>query len=135
MKEREHLHSRAWGWEGAGRGRGRKRISSRLHTQHGAQHGAWTHNPEIMTWAKIKSQIFNWLSHPSAPQRSNFKKNSEIKNKELSQQKELQKWHQKMQQTPQNPSKRRIRIEHEFYCHERERMKTVTSLTVLANTL
>ena len=27
------------------RGRGRERIPSRLHTQHGAQHGAWSHKP------------------------------------------------------------------------------------------
>ena len=34
------------------------------------QHGAWCkagyHGPGIMTWAKIKSQTLNWLSHPGA---------------------------------------------------------------------
>ena len=29
--------------------RGRERIPSRLHTQHRAQHGAQSHEPEIMT--------------------------------------------------------------------------------------
>ena len=33
-----------------------------------AWHGAWFHNPEIMTWAEIiKSQMLNWLSHAGAP--------------------------------------------------------------------
>ena len=37
---------------------------SRLHPQHRAQCGAWTHDPEIDTWAEIKSWIPNQLSHP-----------------------------------------------------------------------
>lgn len=37
---------------------------SRLHPQHRAQCGAWTHDPEIDTWAEIKSWIPNWLNHP-----------------------------------------------------------------------
>ena len=44
-----------------------ERVSSRLPAEHGAQQGAQSHHTEIMTWAKIKSQIFNWLSHPGAP--------------------------------------------------------------------
>jgi len=28
---------------------------------------AWTHNPEIETWAEIKSWRLNWLSHPGTP--------------------------------------------------------------------
>ena len=39
-------------------------FSSRLHTQNGAEHGAWTHNFEIKIWAEIKSQMLNELSHP-----------------------------------------------------------------------
>ena len=35
------------------------------------QHRAWCralfHDHEIMTWAEIKSQTLNWLSHPSTP--------------------------------------------------------------------
>ena len=27
---------------------------------------AWSHDPEIMTWAKIKSQTLNWPNHPGA---------------------------------------------------------------------
>ena len=40
---------------------------SRLHTQHGVQPGAGTQDPEIKTWAKIKSWMPNRLSHPGAP--------------------------------------------------------------------
>ena len=27
----------------------------------------WFHDPEIMTWAEIKSRTLNWLSHPGTP--------------------------------------------------------------------
>ena len=37
-------------------------------TKQGAWGRAWSHDPEIMTWADIKSQMLNWLSHPDAPQ-------------------------------------------------------------------
>ena len=40
------------------------RILSRLHAQHG--HGAWYHNPGIVTWAKIKNQMLNQLSQQGA---------------------------------------------------------------------
>ena len=40
---------------------GRKRITSWLLSEHGAQHGARSHDPEIMTWAKIKSQTLTDL--------------------------------------------------------------------------
>ena len=43
-----------------------------LCTQYGAQHGAWTHNSEIKTWAEIKSQMINWLSHPGVSMRSSL---------------------------------------------------------------
>ena len=49
-----------------GRNPGRKDIFSflsRLHIQHGGQHGAQSHNPEIMTLAKIKTRTFNQLNH------------------------------------------------------------------------
>ena len=64
---------------GAGRGRERKnererererereKILSRCHTQCGAHHRARSHNPGIRTWAEIKSQTFNQLSHSGAP--------------------------------------------------------------------
>ena len=29
------------------------------------QSGAWSDDPEIMTWAEIKSQILNQLCHPA----------------------------------------------------------------------
>lgn len=45
----------------------RERVLSRLHTQHGAWRGAWSHDPGIVTWTQIKSQVFNKLSHPGAP--------------------------------------------------------------------
>ena len=47
--------------------RERGSILSRLPTEHGAQPGAWSRNPEIMTWAEIRSRMLNWLSHPGAP--------------------------------------------------------------------
>lgn len=37
-----------------------------LHTQHGAQWGAQTHDPEMETWANIKCMSLNRLSHPVA---------------------------------------------------------------------
>ena len=48
-------------------GRGRGRGTSRLHGERRAWHGARSYDPEIMTWAKIKSQMPNWLSHLGAP--------------------------------------------------------------------
>ena len=56
--EREREQERA--------GRGAERISSRLPIEYGAWCGAQSQDPEIMTWAKIKSQLINWLSHPGA---------------------------------------------------------------------
>ena len=53
-------------WE---RGKERERIPSRLHTQHRVQRGAWPHDLRITTWAEIKSQTLNWLSHPGAPRK------------------------------------------------------------------
>ena len=47
-------------WWGAPEGEG-ERILSRLHTQHGAQHGTPSHDPEIMTWAEIKSWMLPFL--------------------------------------------------------------------------
>ena len=61
--ERERERERERGREGRGRERGRERIPSRLHTQCRAQCRTQSHHAEIMTWAKIKSQILNWLSH------------------------------------------------------------------------
>ena len=50
-----------------GRGSGRGRGRSSLPAEQGARRGAWSHHPEIMTWAEIKSQMPNWLSYPGAP--------------------------------------------------------------------
>ena len=36
-----------------------ERISSRLHAEQEAQHGAGSHNPEITTWAETKSWTLN----------------------------------------------------------------------------
>ena len=48
-------------------GEERERISSRLLTEHGAWHGTWSHDPEIITWVQAKSQTLNWLSYPHTP--------------------------------------------------------------------
>ena len=61
-----YFRERASTSEGNGQ-RERERILNRLHTQHRAQHRARSHNSQIMTWAKIKSQTLNWLSKPGAP--------------------------------------------------------------------
>ena len=55
----------SWGRKGVWRGGGnrRERILSRLHAHHGARCRAQSHNPEIMTWAKVKSWTLNQLSH------------------------------------------------------------------------
>ena len=29
--------------------------------------GVWSHNLKIMTWAKIRSLMLNWLIHPGMP--------------------------------------------------------------------
>ena len=57
-----------------GRGSGREwgTVPGRLHAQLGAQHGAQSHSPEVMTWAEIKSQMPNRLSHPGAPRARKF---------------------------------------------------------------
>ena len=60
------LRNRECKW-GRGRGRRRERILSTLHDLCGAQRGAQSHNCEIMTWVKIKSRMFNQLSHSGAP--------------------------------------------------------------------
>ena len=41
------------------RGGGRETVLGRLHAQRKAQF----HDPDIMTWAKIKSWVLNWLTH------------------------------------------------------------------------
>ena len=51
-RERERGREHIWGQEL----RERERISSRLHTEWGAPHGAWSRGPEIMTCAVVKSQ-------------------------------------------------------------------------------
>ena len=64
--EREYVQVREMGkGRERERERERERISSRLHTQHGAQCRAQSHNPGIMTWADIKSRTVN--HHPGAP--------------------------------------------------------------------
>ena len=57
-------------WERAnnlGRGRERKKPKQVLRCQCRARQGIKLMNHEIMTWAKIESRMFNWLSHPDAP--------------------------------------------------------------------
>ena len=66
------MHAHVSGGE-AERERGRRRIPSRLHavsTEPDA-HLKPT-NGEIMTWAKTKHQVLNWLSHPGTPSLSFF---------------------------------------------------------------
>ena len=60
--ERARAHTHASGG-GAERERERERIFSRLHAQCRARCGTRSHNPQIMTWAKIKSRMPNWATH------------------------------------------------------------------------
>ena len=50
-----------------GREKEGEKILSRLHAQHRAQRGTWSHDPGIMTWAEIKSWTLNQLSYPGIP--------------------------------------------------------------------
>ena len=52
---------------GRGKVQGRERILSRFHPQCGAQHRAWSYDPEIMSQATIKSWMLNQLKHPGDP--------------------------------------------------------------------
>ena len=58
------------------RERARASILSRLHTQCGAQHGARSHNPGIMTWAEIKSWSLYQMSHRGTPEAFTFSEKS-----------------------------------------------------------
>ena len=54
--------------KGRGRERSREGIPSRLHgVSTDPDTGFDTTHHEIMTRAKIKSQMLDWLSHPGAP--------------------------------------------------------------------
>ena len=50
-----------------------RRGIRRLHTEHRAQSGARSWDPEIITWTETKSWMLNWLSH-SGTSRKLFKK-------------------------------------------------------------
>ena len=51
-----------------------ERIWSRLHAQCGAQCGILSHDPEIMTWAEVRShQTLNWMGHPRPPDKHDLK--------------------------------------------------------------
>ena len=55
-----------WGMRQGEVQRAREKERSRFHTEHRTSLWAWLHNPEIMTWAEIKSWMLNWLRHPGA---------------------------------------------------------------------
>ena len=65
--ERETVYIRAGG--GAEREREKENPKQTPHCQPRTQLKAQSHklNCEIMTWAEIKSRMFNQLSHPGAP--------------------------------------------------------------------
>ena len=66
----ERERGKAWAGEGQ---RGRERIPSRLHAvSTDPDVGLESTNHEIMTWAEIKSQRLNWLSHPGTPMTNVF---------------------------------------------------------------
>ena len=51
--------------ESTSRRNSRGRGNNRLPTEQGAQHGAWSQDPGIMTWAE--GRHFNWMSHSWIP--------------------------------------------------------------------
>ena len=53
-------------WRGTEKGEDERESSSRLPTGLRAQHRVPSQHPGIVTWAKIKSQMLNWLSHSGA---------------------------------------------------------------------
>ena len=66
-EERELMHMHIHVSRGRGREKGGERILSQFCTiSTEADVGLKLMNCEIMTWAKIKSQMFNQLSHPGA---------------------------------------------------------------------
>ena len=63
--ERVRVSAHAWAGEGQ---RDTERVPSRLHAASAESDlGLKLPNCEITTWAEIKSQMLNWLSHPGAP--------------------------------------------------------------------
>ena len=62
-RERESMHAHTW----KRRGRTERENPKQTPYQHRAPHRAQTHKPEIMTWAEIKSQTPNRLSHSGIP--------------------------------------------------------------------
>ena len=52
-------------WEGDAKGDGAEGEGENL-KEHGALHGAQSHDPEIKTWGKIKGWMLNRLRHPDA---------------------------------------------------------------------
>ena len=56
---------RAWAGEGEGQ-RGRKRERESQCWAWSPMCRAWSHDPEIMTWAEIKSWSLNWMSQIGA---------------------------------------------------------------------
>jgi len=50
-----------------GEGQRKRENLQKLPTERGALRGAQSHDPEIMTLAKIKSWMLNWINHPGTP--------------------------------------------------------------------
>ena len=60
-------------WPSRVRGRGRE-SGREAQAEWGAQNGAGSHNPKIITRAEIKSPALNRMSHPTTPVFMNFKR-------------------------------------------------------------
>ena len=70
--------------EQTGRGaEGERESSCRFYTKHRAQHRAWSHDPEIMTWTETKSPVLKQLSHLDSPSKSINYCNPNKKNNKL----------------------------------------------------
>ena len=67
-RQSKREHTCMWAWEGVKREREKENGRERIHTvSTGPNVGFDLMNCEIMTWAEIKSWMFNSLSHPGTP--------------------------------------------------------------------
>ena len=63
-----------WEWESASRGEAERESQAGCTVSTELAVELDPRNREIMTWAEIKSQMLNWLSHPGAPEFSSMLK-------------------------------------------------------------
>lgn len=73
--ERESACAPAWSRWGGAEGQEERESQAGSMPSMEPQAGSQSYDPEIMTWAKIKSWMLNWLSHSGTPQKIHFRVN------------------------------------------------------------